>query len=392
MQTIIQSSLILLAAALVSACVSSEVATKKTSPEHKPAEALAPTPIPAKAPPTKEVVQEIEPEVAAPEETVTVEVVEEPMSVMEMQAEPIKPEEPKSTAPQVSTTPPPKVVTIPGASGKTPSMGVTATKPVAPPSPPELKQQLAYAKLMFMSKTSKRIAASDNQDAKNLLEASKRTMDQANAAFEAGDLEKAQALVSEGMFQFTSASRLIPSESVIAEQKQRYEMLQKQLEESRVTHRKTYQAMQAKQAAVDYDEGHVSALEQQAQQQVARGNYEAAAKHVEQANELVVAATSKMLHEQTIRYELKLDTPEDEYKYELDRYIGYEELIDIAIEQKQPSQGQLMLVNRSADKGRKMAEAARQKAAEGDYPVAIRMVIDATDEIRRALRIMGITQ
>ena len=104
------------------------------------------------------------------------------------------------------------------------------------------------------------------------------------------------------------------------------------------------------------------------------------------------AASLFLLHEQTIRYELTLDTPEDEYKYELDRYIGYEELIDVAIEQKKPSQGQLMLVNRSADKGRKMAAAARQKATEGDYPMAIRLIIDATDEVRRALRIMGITQ
>ncbi|VAW88481.1 hypothetical protein MNBD_GAMMA18-2299, partial [hydrothermal vent metagenome] len=39
-----------------------------------------------------------------------------------------------------------------------------------------------------------------------------------------------------------------------------------------------------------------------------------------------------------------------------------------------------------------MAATAKETAASGDYPRAIAMILDATKEIRKALRLMGVKQ
>ena len=43
-------------------------------------------------------------------------------------------------------------------------------------------------------------------------------------------------------------------------------------------------------------------------------------------------------------------------------------------------------------KGQKLRDAAIKKAAEGDYPTGIAMLLDATKEVRRALRMVGVSQ
>jgi hypothetical protein len=52
----------------------------------------------------------------------------------------------------------------------------------------------------------------------------------------------------------------------------------------------------------------------------------------------------------------------------------------------------MKLIDRSVEKGMSMRDKALEMADKGKYPVAIRMIIDATKEIRRALRIMGVKQ
>ena len=43
-------------------------------------------------------------------------------------------------------------------------------------------------------------------------------------------------------------------------------------------------------------------------------------------------------------------------------------------------------------KAQKMRDTAKQTAAKGDYPTAIAMLLDATKEVRRALRMVGVMQ
>jgi len=89
---------------------------------------------------------------------------------------------------------------------------------------------------------------------------------------------------------------------------------------------------------------------------------------------------------------LNFESAEEEYDYELRRFKGYEILIPIAVKMKRPSAGAQKLMNTYLEKGRKMRTAAISKAKEKDFPTAIAMLLDATKEVRRALRMIGISQ
>ena len=99
-----------------------------------------------------------------------------------------------------------------------------------------------------------------------------------------------------------------------------------------------------------------------------------------------------MLNAQTIVYDLNFKTAEEEYNYEAKRFKSYEELVPVAIEQKKPAPGAVKLMDSFVEKGRFQQQEAIKKAKSGDFPVAITMMQSATEQIRRALRIAGVSQ
>jgi hypothetical protein len=99
-----------------------------------------------------------------------------------------------------------------------------------------------------------------------------------------------------------------------------------------------------------------------------------------------------MLNNQTIVYDLNFETAEEEYNYELKRFQGYEELVPIAIEQKKPAEGAKKLMESFVKKGQDLRDRAMQAAKDGDYPTAIAMLQDATKDVRRGLRMIGVMQ
>ncbi len=305
-------------------------------------------------------------------------------------------EKPKSTSQPASE--PKKVVEAPTVKPATASAPkLDAPNPTANrvASEKELKQKISYARMMFMSKSSKRVAASNNAEAKAMLEESKSKMEQAKKALDGGDAATAQTLIDDSMRMFNAASIMVPSEAVIAEQRNRYEALLKELEQSKVTHKENYDrvvAKEGKEAAIEYDAEQVEVLIREAAKLAAAKDYDSAAATIDSANRMVNEATSDMLKGKQLTYELNIDTPEGEWAYELDRYLGYEELIPVAIENKKPNKGQLFLINRSVDKAKQMADTARKTAGSGDYPRAIAQILDATKEVRKALRLMGVKQ
>lgn len=282
---------------------------------------------------------------------------------------------------------------------------VKAERPTADPGPQggapvtiikasekELKQQVSYVKMMMMGKSAKRIAASGNADAIAILDEIKAKIGSAEEKLNAGDTDAAQKLLADAMKLFNTASNLVPSEDVIAQEKERYAKLQKDLETALSVYKRNYDRTLKSGAGkgVVYDKDKVNQLVAEADKLAEQNKFADGGKLLVTARDLIDAATSQMMHKQELVYQLKLDTPQDEYKYEHDQYLGYEELVPVAIENNQPSKGQMMLIKRHVEKAGQMAADAEKKAQAGEYPVAIRMVKDATEEVRKALKIMGV--
>jgi hypothetical protein len=145
-------------------------------------------------------------------------------------------------------------------------------------------------------------------------------------------------------------------------------------------------------AAVDYDKKLVAGLMEDAEKLTKKNDYVSANRKLEQAQGIITTAIQQMLNSQTIVYDLNFESPQEEYEYELKRFGGYEELIPIAVEQKQPNEGTKKLMQSFVEKGQKKRNIAIETANGGDYPRAVAMLQDATKEIRRALRMVGVMQ
>ena len=162
-----------------------------------------------------------------------------------------------------------------------------------------------------------------------------------------------------------------------------------------VSHKESYQRIlkkQGKDAVNDYDKNEVEKLKTSAEQSAKKGDYLKANQNLEKAQRMITVALHKMLNNQTIVYDLNFETAEEEYEYELKRFAGYEELIPIAVEQKKPAAGPKKLMESFLKKGQDLRDRAVKNAKAGDFPTAIAMLQDATKDVRRALRMIGVAQ
>ncbi len=274
---------------------------------------------------------------------------------------------------------------------------VTAT--VAPKkaqvSTAKVEQKLMFADMMINGKGAKRVLASDNEEAKRLLASARKDLTASREKLLAGALPEALALADQVVKGVGAASKMVPSEDAAAQLSQRHDELLHEIEDFEASYDSNYVRM-AKAGSlpegVGYDKTRVASLKGEAQSLASKGDYAKANAKLEQAQAIVTQGLHKMLDSKTLVYELKFDTPADEYDYELKRFGGYEELIPVAIEMKRPAAGALKLMDSFLDKARKRRDEAKEKAAEGDYGAAVAMLQQATKTVRRALRMVGVSQ
>jgi HEPN domain-containing protein len=259
----------------------------------------------------------------------------------------------------------------------------------------QVNQKLMFADMLLSSKTAKQVAKSGMLDAISLQTQGKQMLEQAKAELKAGNNTKAYADADQALEMLKKSSSMVPSESELQQLKTHYEELLtsiKNFEKSHADNVKRITKAKGEKAVVDYDKEEVESLKAEGMRLAKKGDYVKANQSLGKAQHMITVALQQMLQSQTIVYDLKFDTPKDEYEYELKRFGGYEELIPVAIEAKKPTEGAIKLMKSYLEKSRKMRDEAKKKAGAGDYPVAIRMMQDATKTVRLALRMVGVMQ
>jgi HEPN domain-containing protein len=259
----------------------------------------------------------------------------------------------------------------------------------------QARQRLMFAEMMANSQGTKRVKASQNAEAKKILKEASQSLAASREKLSAGAFAEALALADTSLKLIGDATRLVPSDEVRAEQATQYKELLTEIADYEASHEKNY-ARLSKQGKVSkdaqYDKAEVAALKAKAKEFADKGDYAQANTELAKVQRILTVAIHKMLDSQTIVYDLNFETPADEYEYELKRFAGYEELIPVAIEAKKPAPGAIKLMESFLEKARKRRDEAKERAAQGDYGEAIAMMQQATTTVRRALRMVGVTQ
>lgn len=241
--------------------------------------------------------------------------------------------------------------------------------------------------LLMNSKTAKRLEAEDTDEARQALKKARDLLEQAKIAHQNGIPKQANALAGLALRKFTEAAKLLPaSESAQKVMKARYAELTEEIS--------SYLEW--------YDSApYVSGDEQAALKEVKAGIAEAEGlynkKHYEKANKIlstkldqVVNMSNRSMTSSEIVNSLDFATAEEEHKYELARNSEYKRLIPIAIDQKAPKGGKLMLVKRFIKKAEDTRTQADSEMQNKDVEASIKTLQNSTDQYLKALRMMGI--
>ena len=259
----------------------------------------------------------------------------------------------------------------------------------------DANQKIMFANMLMTSKNTQSITKSSITEAVDLFKKAEQSLESAKSQLKAGNNNKAYTDAENAIALLKKSSKLVPNESQLALMKDRNKELLASVKDFEDSHKENYERIvkkQGKDAAVDYDRKKVGQLKTGASDLAKKGDYGKANKNLEEAQHIITAAIHKMLNNQTIVYDLNFESAEEEYEYELKRFEGYAELIPIAVEQKNPAEGAKKLMESFVDKGTKLRDQAIQKAKEGDFPTAIAMLQDATKDVRRGLRMIGVAQ
>jgi len=271
--------------------------------------------------------------------------------------------------------------------------GKEANKKSAFTSGNQAKQKVMFAEMFIsMSPAAKRIDASEHAEAKDMLSHARARLVDAKTALAAGKDTEAIAIVDEALRSMTAASQLVPSESQLTELRTHFNELLKGAHTYEKSYRRNLKAMQkkGKKNLPDLNIEQISKMIADAQKLADNNQYDDANKLLTRVQHSITGALTELLADETMNYTLTFDSPKEEYEYELSRYKSYEELVPIAIEQKNPPRQTRALMDQFVDKARSTYELSGPKAKEGDYKTAIQMLQGATSHMQRALRIVGV--
>ena len=267
-------------------------------------------------------------------------------------------------------------------------------KPVMAVTEGAVKQKLGYAQMVTGSASAKRIEESGNAEAISMLNEARKQVDSAKAALAGGKLEEAMNQVNEGLRLMTAASRAITTESDMSavNHKAKYDELISSLHTYDGSYKRNVErATRLKQPLKSkLDEAEYARLVKEGQALGGKGDYMTANKSLEKAQAMITAVLTEMLHAQTVVYDTKFETPKEEYEYELARVENYEELVPLAIEQKQPNERTLGMIDDFVKKAAQIKAEGQGVAAKGDYKMAIMAMEAATSNLQQALRLAGV--
>ena len=272
-----------------------------------------------------------------------------------------------------------------------------ATSAQNAPSTPdknEIKQRLNFVE-MFISKSdaAKRIAASNNEEAKEKYKGAQDKLTAAKDAFDSDNLQEAKTRSDEAMGMMTEATRHVPSESMQKMAKARNEELIQGLITMEASYKQNYETIASTDGARGIpkpDSNKVHKMMDTAKAFSEKGNYDEANKILSGTMNEMSVALNKMLANRAISYEMKFSSPAQEYEHELTHFSSLADAIQQAIAQEQPPQSTITMMNYYLDKGKEKRNQASADAKQQNFAAAMVNIKNGTEQLEAAFKLLNL--
>jgi len=258
----------------------------------------------------------------------------------------------------------------------------------------EVRQRLSFVTMYVTnSAAAKRIEASTNEEAKAKYKDAQARLAEATSAFDSDNLQEAKSKFDEAMSLMNEAAKLVPSESMLKLAKAKNEELVRGLADMEASYKQNRKSIAGENGAKnlpDIDSNRLHSLMDVAKLLADEGRYEDSNRILSSAMNELSGALNKLLANRTMAYEMKFESPAQEYEYELERFSSLENSIPQAIEQKQPSPATLTLTESYIAKGKEQRDQARSDAKQRNFAVAVENIKKGTEQLETALKLLGV--
>jgi len=260
-----------------------------------------------------------------------------------------------------------------------------------------LSQKQAFSRsLVEDASVSKRIQASQDEEAQRLMSLAGMSYNNGLAALASGDFSQAEKLFDASMSAIIKARRRVPDVAALAA-KQRTEF--QQLLERIAFMQQSFIAY-SKRSNISSDlainemneraRQDVPKLTEQAKIHFSNGEMGDALRSAERAEQVIRLALGRVLGATIIEYPQKFATVTENYAFELDRNNTYLELIPVAINELKPTEDVKQTIESMVDQNRAALDLAREYEKLQDYAKALAQVRIASGYLKLALTNAGL--
>ncbi|MBF0128312.1 MAG: hypothetical protein HQM02_14010 [Magnetococcales bacterium] len=244
--------------------------------------------------------------------------------------------------------------------------------------------------LLKDSETSRRISKQGDDASRALLDQARKAREEARQAIQAGDVNKGAAGLDQALKLVTRASRttMDPAGRQWLH-RARFEDLQVSVQNFKEAYARHLQRLRAGEKG-PLDVGAVDALQSQADALGKEKQFLEANKILERAHESVVKGLKSLLGSTALVYELKFDTPKDEYEYEIKKGESFEAMIRMVLAERSAQSTDETQIRPLMDQSQEANSRAAQQAAAGRFKEAIRLQEEANGFLARVLRALGV--
>lgn len=231
----------------------------------------------------------------------------------------------------------------------------------------------------------RRRAAAGSEEARRQLDAAEALHARSVEHLKRGELPQAGARLDEAMRALGRARRLAPDTHERAvEERMRHERLLASVEALRASYERHLQGRP------DELREALEANLAQARASFAAGRALEALRALERAETGLLHGLNRVLGAQTLQYTMQFDSPQSEYRHELERNRSYAALVPVALNELRPAGEGLQLVHRYAETNEALVALAGRQAESRDWPAALASLRTGTTYLQRALGAAGL--
>ncbi len=253
-----------------------------------------------------------------------------------------------------------------------------------------VQKRLALAESYLNSNTASRLSESGNDEARQFLDKAKQFLDQAKKDLKAGNLDQATENADQSLRAFSAAGA---ADTKSKKTKGQLTGDNKAIRAEIDAYLQAFKSALAEKGpamAGLLDQQQVDGLLARADKLQASGDPKAADSALNEAKQLIVVALTKIRSNETVVYTREFQTPADEYRYEQERYQEYVTLSKKVLENQQPEESKMKMVEILQAKSEEHYQQAVMLAGQGDYEDAIKQMENGRKKLVQLLQLLGV--